>query len=118
MLTKEQKIINIVQDDLPIKVLPNRQVLPKLREIFTEHEINLDTVFEMLCLIDNGIAGGITAEICPLDFDRSTAKSAFLSSITHFRIKVGEKHFTLLEKYRQDRIRDLKRQDAFNPFRR
>ena len=57
-------------------------------------------------------------EICPLDFDRSTAKTAFLSSITHFRIKVGEKHFTLLEKYRQDRIRDLKRQDAFNPFRR
>lgn len=118
MITKEQKIINMVKGDLPIKVMPNRQVLPKLRENFPKLDVTLETVFEIHSLMDNGNVGGITCEICPPNFDKATAKAVFLCSITHFRVMVGEKHFTLLKKYSEDRIRDLKKQNSFNPFRR
>ncbi len=116
MITKEQKIINLVQNDLPIKVLPDRPILAKMREVYPNSNITLDTVFEIHSMLDHGNEGGIVCEVCPLGLDRKTVETALLCSLTHIRIKVGEKHFTVLEKYRQDRIRDLKRQNSFPPF--
>ena len=116
MITKEQKIINLVQDKLPIKIFPERFVLPKLRENFSP-DIKLDTILEIHSMFDNGNEGGITCEILPLNTDRPSVKSVFLASLTHFRVKVGEPHFELLEKYRTDRIRKLKQQNSRPGFR-
>ena len=118
MITKEQKIINLVQSDLPIKALPDRPILAKLRENPSYKDITLDTIFEIHRMYDGGNDGGIMCEIGQLNVDKETAETVLMCSLTHIRIKAGEKHFTVLEKYRQDRIRDLKRQNSFNPFRR
>lgn len=114
MITKEQKIIDLVSDKLPIKVFPERAVLGKLRESFPNIEVKLDTIFEIHRMIDGGNEGGILCDICPLDFDIKNAQTAFLCSITHLRVKVGEPHFTELEKYRKDRTKKLQKQN--NPF--
>ena len=118
MITKEQKIINSVKSDLPIKALPDRPILAKMKELYPNSNITLETVLEIYSMLDHGNEGGIVCGVCPLSLDRKTVETALLCSITHIRIKAGEKHFTVLEKYRQDRIRDLKRQNSFNPFRR
>jgi hypothetical protein len=116
MITKEQKIINMVQDKLPIKVFPERFLLPKLRESFSP-DIKLDTILEVHRMLDMGIEGGILCEILPLNVDRATVTKAVLASLTHLRVKVGEPHFEILEKYRTDRIRKLKQQNERFGFR-
>ena len=113
---KEQLIIDKVKPDLPIKAYPGREVLGKLRETFEDDSINLKTEFEIHSMVYFGDEGGITCEICPVGLDKATAKAAFLSSITHFRIKKGEPHYLELEKYRIKRIRKLARQNKGNRY--
>lgn len=112
MITKEQKIINTAADKLPIKALPERALLPNLKESFNDIDIKIDTVFEIYSMLDMGESGGVVCEIVPLNYDRAKAKAAFLCSITHIRIKVGEPHFELLNDYRTKRIKKLAQQNT------
>ncbi len=111
MLQNEQALINKVKDDLPIKVFPTGKVLPKLREAFPNVKINTKTELEIHSMVNMGVEGGIVCEIRKEGVDVSEMKTAFLSSITHFKIKRGEPHFSELEKYRTTRNRSLMRQN-------
>ena len=112
MFPKEQKLIDLLKDKLPIKVFPERALLPKLRETFSGIEIKLDTILEVHSMINLGDMGGIGCEIVPLNYDRAKAKSAMICSITQLRIKVGEPHFMELEEYRTKRIKKLAKQNS------
>jgi hypothetical protein len=111
MITKEKKIINEVAEKLPIKVFPQPPILPKLREIFPDAAIKIDSIFEIHKMHDMGDEGGIGCEILPLNYDSKKAKSVFLSSITQFRIKVGEPNFELLQEYITKRVKKLQKQN-------
>jgi hypothetical protein len=113
MITKEQKIINALEGQFPIKVYPEREVLAKLRETFEGFEIKTNTLLEIHKMMDLREEGGIGCDIRPIGLDGKDAKTAFLCSITHFRIKIGEPHYEELEKYRAKRIRKLAAQNRF-----
>jgi len=111
MLTREQIIIKKIEHDLPILILPEREILPKLRETFEDDSINLKTEFEVYKMYDMREEGGLTCEVRPKGMRSEETKSNFLCSITHFKIKRGEPLFKELEKYRKKRIRILIRQN-------
>ncbi len=113
MITKEQKIINALEGQFPIKVYPERGLLAKLRETFEGFEIKPDTILEIHRMIDLGNEGGIGCDIRPIGLAAGDMKTAFLCSITHFRIKIGEPHYEELEKYRIKRIKKLALQNRF-----
>ena len=115
-LIKEQIIINKVKSDLPIKVYPEKEILDKLREHFENNAIIKSTILEIHSMFYMGDEGGITCEIRTPNMNTEAAKAVFLCSITHFRIKKGEPHFAILEKYRTKRIRRLSRQQNRNRF--
>jgi hypothetical protein len=113
MITKEQKIINALEGQFPIKVYPEREILAKLREIFESFEIKLNTILEIHRMIDLSEEGGIGCDIRPIGLAAEDVKTAFLCSITHFRIKIGEPNYEELEKYRIKRIKKLALQNRF-----
>jgi hypothetical protein len=113
MITKEQKIINALGGQFPIKVYPEREILAKLRETFEGFEIKPNTILEIHRMIDLGDEGGIGCDIRPIGLAQGDMKTAFLCSITHFRIKIGEPHYEELEKYRIKRIKKLALQNRF-----
>ncbi len=116
MISKEQKLIDILSDKLPIKVFPERNLLPKLRETFNTSDIKLDTIFEVQKMFYLGDEGGLCCEIIPLGFTTSKDVAAFICSITHLRIKVGEPFFTELESYRSKRIKRLEKQNRTSGY--
>lgn len=111
MITKEQKIINAVADKLPIKVFPQPPILPKLRETFPDAVIKIDSILEIHSMLDGGDEAGIACEIRPLNYDSAKAQTVILSSITQFRIKVGEPHFEVLQDYITKRVKKLQKQN-------
>jgi hypothetical protein len=111
MITKEQKIINEVAEKLPIKVFPQPPILPKLREIFPGATIKIDSILEIHRMFDGGDEAGIACEVRPVNYDLSKAQSVILSSITQFRIKVGEPHFEELQDYITKRVKKLQKQN-------
>jgi hypothetical protein len=113
MITKEQKIINALEGQFPIKVYPEREILAKLRETFEGFEIKPNTILEIHGMIDLGDEGGIGCDIRPIGLAPGDMKTAFLCSITHFRIKIGEPLYEELEKYRIKRIKKLALQNRF-----
>jgi hypothetical protein len=113
MISKEQKIINALEGQFPIKVYPEREVLAKLREVFEGFEIKTNTILEIHRMLDLSDEGGIGCDIRPVGLEKVDAKTAFLCSITHFRIKIGEPFYEELEKYRIKRIRKLAAQNRF-----
>lgn len=110
MLTRTQIIINKVASSLPITVFPEREILPQVKKVFKDEAITLRTAFEIHKMVDMLDEGGIVCEIVPVGVNREDLESAFLCSITHFRVKRGEPFFLDLEKYRMKRIRKLKRE--------
>jgi hypothetical protein len=113
MITKEQKIINALAGQFPIKVYPEREILAKLREVFDEFEIKPNTLLEIHSMVDLREEGGIGCDIRPIGMAAEDVKTAMLCSITHFRIKIGEPFYEELEKYRAKRIRKLAAQNRF-----
>lgn len=114
--SKEQKLIDLVEPDLPITVYPEREILPKLKEVFKDESITLKSEFEFHSLTFYGEAGGITAEVRSPNVSAEEQENVFLCSITHFRIKRGEPHYKELEKYRLKRVRKLLRASKRNRF--
>lgn len=113
MITKEQKIINALEGQFPIKVYPEIAILVKLRETFEAFEIKPNTILEIHRMIDLGNEGGIGCDIRPIGLEGKDVKTAFLCSITHFRVKTGEPFYEELEKYRIKRIKKLALQNRF-----
>ena len=111
MITKEQKIINAVADKLPIKVFPQPPLLPKLRNAFPDAAIKIDSILEIHKMFDGGDEAGIACEVRPLNYDLSKVQTVILSSITQFRIKVGEPHFEVLQDYITKRVKKLQKQN-------
>ena len=108
-------LINKVTPDLPITVYPEREILGKIRENFSDESINKKTELEIHSMVFTGDMGGITCEIRTPNLEVEKSETVFLCSITHLRIKRGEPHYQELEKYRIKRIRKLQRQNR-NPF--
>jgi hypothetical protein len=63
-----------------------------------------------------GDEGGLCCEIILLGFITSKDVAAFICSITHLRIKVGEPFFTELESYRSKRIKRLEKQNRTSGY--
>ena len=85
-----------------------------MRENFEDDGINLRTEFEIHKMYDLKEEGGITCELRPKGMKSEEAKSVFLCSITHFKVKRGEPFFKEIEKYRMKRIRRISRQNRMN----
>lgn len=110
MKTKEQIIIDKVSPDLPITVFPNQKLEKKLREHFEDETINYDSELEVHSLQDMGEMGGIVGEIRTPGMDTKKSKGPFLCSITHFKIKKGEPHYTELMNYIAKRTGKLRKE--------
>lgn len=115
MITREQILINKVTPNLPIIVYPEKEILGKLRENFTDESISQNTELEIHSMLFAGDMGGITCEIRTLNLDTEKQETVFLCSLTHFRVKRGQSYYEELEKYRIKRIRKLQRQNK-SPF--
>ena len=113
MITKEQKIIDALAGQFPIKIYPERGILGKLREVFDEFDIKPNTLLEVHSMVDLREEGGIGCDIRPIGLAAEDVKTAFLCSITHVRIKIGEPLYEELEKYRLKRIKKLAAQNRF-----
>lgn len=116
MISKETKLMQKVQPEFPISVYPEKDILPKLHENFEDESISLKTELEIHAMYDMGVEGGLTCEIRTKGLDTQAAKTVFLCSITHFRIKRGEPFYHDLEKYQLKRIRKLARQNRNRRF--
>lgn len=110
MIRREQIIIDKISPDLPIYVFPLRKILPKLREVFEDDNIDTKTELQIHSMVYMGDEGGIVCEIQKEEIPVEEMKQTMLCSITHFRVKKGESHYLALEKYRIKRTKRLAKQ--------
>lgn len=109
MMSKEEQLIDLIEDSLPIKATPIREILPRMKETWPEKKITLNSIFEIHHLHNMLDHGGVSCGITPEGETTEGQEIAFICSITHLKIVKGEPHALEIKKYQTKRIRKLRR---------